>query len=108
MITSQQYFLNEVKKMTTIKVTISKESKERAERILKSMGVTMSQAIKIFIAQINHTKSLPLYFGNNKDLDDLEDGWFNEETKKAIEDVKKNRNLSTYKNVEELRKELNL
>ena len=107
MIASQQYFLNEVK-MTTIKVTISKESKERAERILKSMGVTMSQAIKIFIAQINNTKSLPLYFGNNKDLDDLEDGWVNEETKKAIEDAEKGIGVKTYKNVDELRKELDL
>lgn len=94
--------------MTTIKVTISKESKERAERILKSMGVTMSQAIKIFIAQINHTKSLPLYFGNNKDLDDLEDGWFNEKTKKTIEDAEKGIGVKTYKNVDELRKELDL
>lgn len=95
-------------KMSTIQVRISEEAKERAEKILKSMGVTMSQAIKIFIAQINNTKSLPLYFGNNKELDDLEDGWLNEKTKKAIDDVKKNKNISSYKNVDELRKELGL
>lgn len=79
--------------MTDIRVIVDNELKHKAEKILKELDLTMSQAVRMLLKQIVKRKELPFnpYQRN-----------FNNETKQAISRSNKKENLVAYKNSKEL------
>jgi len=69
-----------VKETTSIKLDV--EIKEKAKEIFKELGITMGEAVNIFLSQVALHKGLP-----------FEVKIPNEETKKAIEDARKGINM---------------
>ncbi len=70
------------KETTSIKLDV--EAKKRAKEIFKELGITMGEAVNIFLSQVALHKGLP-----------FEVKIPNEETKKAIEDARKGINMET-------------
>ena len=71
-----------VKETTSIK--LDKEIKESAKKIFKELGLTMGEAVNIFLNQVTLHKGLP-----------FEVKIPNEDTKKAINDARKGINMQT-------------
>ena len=69
--------------------------KDQTEQIFKTLGLTTSQAITLFLHQVNIYQGLPF----NINIPD-------HETRQALEDARLHRNLSTFNNVEALFLEL--
>ena len=67
-----------------IQARIDAELKANVDAILDDMGMTASQAIKMFYRQIEALKALP-----------FQPRRYNEETEQAIADVKARRNLTS-------------
>lgn len=44
---------------TTLQIRVDKKMKSEASKIFKSMGLDMSTGMKIFLAQVVNTKSIP-------------------------------------------------
>lgn len=44
---------------TTLQIRVDKKMKSDASKILKSMGLDMSTGMKLFLAQVVNTKSIP-------------------------------------------------
>ncbi len=45
---------------TTLQIRIDKKDKDGAKKVFDKMGMTLSTAIKLFLAQARKTKSLPI------------------------------------------------
>ncbi len=45
--------------MANIQIRISDEEKNEAQRVLKSMGLTLSGAVKMFLRKTVHDKKIP-------------------------------------------------
>ena len=71
-----------IKETTSIKLDV--EIKNRAKEIFKELGITMGEAVNIFLSQVALHKGLP-----------FEVKIPNEETKKAIEDARKGINMES-------------
>ncbi len=71
-----------VKETTSIKLDV--EIKNRAKEIFKELGITMREAVNIFLNQLTLHKGLP-----------FEVKIPNKETTKAIEDVRKGINMES-------------
>ena len=71
-----------VKETTSIKLDV--EIKEKAKEIFKELGITMGEAVNIFLSQVALHKGLP-----------FEVKIPNEETKKAIDDARKGINMES-------------
>ncbi len=57
---------------TTLTIRIDKEDKEKAEKILKKLGLTLSAAINIFIKAIIRNNGIPFALTNDTfDYDSL-------------------------------------
>jgi len=69
-----------IKETTSIK--LDKEIKEKAKVIFKELGMTMGEAVNIFLTQVTLQKGLPF---------DVKIP--NDETKKAIEEARKGINM---------------
>ena len=69
-----------VKETTSIKLDV--EVKAKAKEIFKELGITMGEAVNIFLSQVALHKGLP-----------FEVKIPNEETKKAIEETRKGINM---------------
>ena len=69
-----------VKETTSIKLDV--EVKAKAKEIFKELGITMGEAVNIFLSQVALHKGLP-----------FEVKIPNEETKKAIEEARKGINM---------------
>ncbi|MCQ3907249.1 MAG: type II toxin-antitoxin system RelB/DinJ family antitoxin [Mycoplasmoidaceae bacterium] len=50
---------------TTLTIRIDKEDKEKAEKILKKLGLTLSAAINIFIKAIIRNNGIPFVLTND-------------------------------------------
>ena len=74
--------ITSVKETTSIKLDV--EVKAKAKEIFKELGITMGEAVNIFLNQVALHKGLP-----------FEVKVPNEETKKAIEDARKDINMET-------------
>ena len=79
--------------MTDIRVVVDDQLKHHAEKVLKELDLTMSQAVRMLLKQIVRKKELPFnpYQRN-----------FNQETREAIARSDKKENLRSYKNTEEM------
>ncbi len=82
-------------KSAILTIRIDPALKQETEKILRDMGLTPSLAITLFYTQINLQHELPFQI-------DLP----NNETFKAIDDIKNHRNTKTFNDVNELRKDL--
>lgn len=82
-------------KTTTIQIRVDEDLKKQVSKILSRMQLTMSGAIKMFLGQIANQGRIPLQY--------LE---FNEETKKAMDEVDRDENMMEFDTVEELMEEL--
>jgi DNA-damage-inducible protein J len=71
-----------IKETTSIKLDV--EVKSKAKEIFKELGITMGEAVNIFLSQVALHKGLP-----------FEVKIPNEETKKAIEDARKGINMES-------------
>ena len=71
-----------IKETTSIK--LDKETKSKAKEIFKELGLTMGEAVNIFLAQVALNKGLP-----------FEVKIPNKETKKAIEEARQGINMSS-------------
>lgn len=82
-------------KTTTIQIRVDEDLKKRVSKILSGMQISMSGAIKMFLGQIDNQGRIPLEY--------LE---FNDETKKAMDEVDRDENMMEFDTVEELMEEL--
>lgn len=84
-------------KTATIAVRIEPEVKREVEKILNKIGLSTAEAVNVFFRQVQLTKGIPFAVEIP-----------NKETRKAIEDSRKGRNLRKAKNTAELFKELGI
>jgi DNA-damage-inducible protein J len=79
--------------MSDIRVIVDNNLKSNAEMILEGLDLTMSQAVRMFLKQIVKTGELP--FNPYQKT-------FNKETESAMKRAKSKKNITTYKNVDEM------
>jgi DNA-damage-inducible protein J len=84
-------------KTDMIRARVEPKLKSDAEKILDSLGMTASDAIRIFYKQVVLRKGLP--------FDVMIP---NAETRRAMNDVRNKRNLTEYKDTDEMFKDLGL
>lgn len=72
----------------TVRAKVSHLTKVGAEKVLKQLGLTMSEAINLMLVQVKLRQALPfgLYVTNQP----------NAETIKAMEDIENDKNLTAY------------
>lgn len=80
-----------------IRARIEPELKHDVDKILKKLGLSVSQAISLFYAQVKIKKGLPF---------DVKIP--NETTRKTFENTDKGRGIKTFRNKEELFKDVGL
>jgi DNA-damage-inducible protein J len=86
--------------MSTVKANINPELKKEAEDCLKKLGLTSSQAIRMFYSQIALKKGLPFEVSIPHTP--------NKKTVEAIENARKGIDLHEVDNIEQLKKELDV
>ena len=86
-----------MQKTTTVRARVETKLKDDAEAVLQKLGLTTSQAITIYLKQITLYKGIP-----------FEVKIPNETTLKALENAKRKKNIETFKNTEELFKNLEI
>jgi len=84
-------------KDTAIRIRINQRTKNNAENILRSMGMTMSQAITIYLVQIIANRSIPFNIEAP-----------NKETVKVIKEARVGKGLVRSKNINALFDELGI
>lgn len=82
-------------KSTYVRTRVEPELKKSIERILDSLGLTMSEAIYLYLKQIELYKGLPFDVRLPNDA-----------TLAAIKDIQENQRLKTFDSVEDLIKDL--
>ncbi len=85
-------------KTDTLHIRIEPIVKQRAEETLNDLGLSITEAINVFLNQVILNDGIPFEIRKPK---------FNKETIQALEDTKNGKNLSkTFDNVDEMFKEL--
>lgn len=85
-------------KTETLHIRVKPNVKQKAEETLNDLGLSISEAINVFLNQIILYDGIPFEIRKPK---------INMETLKAIEDTKEGKNLSkTFDNVDEMFEEL--
>lgn len=87
-------------KTENLSIRIEPEIKKEAEATLDYLGLTMAEAVKIFLKQVIMTDSIPF---------DIKVPRYNKETLEAIKEAKeisKNSSAKTYATVNELMEDL--
>jgi DNA-damage-inducible protein J len=77
-------------KTATIRARVEPELKRGAEAVLKKIGLTSSEAITLFLAQVKLTKGLPFPLRVP-----------NKETRRAIREARARKNVETFYSVSE-------
>jgi DNA-damage-inducible protein J len=72
-------------KTQTVRARVEPALKRDAEAILKRLGLTSSEAITLFLAQVKLTKSIPFPLGIP-----------NAETRRALKQARARRNIETF------------
>lgn len=84
-------------KETVVRARVEPELKENAERVLHRLGLNTSQAITLFLKQVELRQGLPFPV-------ELP----NDETLKTFRDTDQGKNLKQFKNAEELFEDLGI
>ncbi len=85
-------------KTDTLHVRVEPRVKERAEETLKDLGLSITEAINVFLNQVILNDGIPFEIRKPK---------YNKETIQAMEDTKNSKNLSKiFDNVDEMFEEL--
>ena len=85
-------------KTDTLHIRIEPSVKQRAEKTLNDLGLSITEAINVFLNQVILNDGIPFEIRKPK---------FNKETIQAIEDTKNGKNLSkTFDSVNEMFEEL--
>ncbi len=85
-------------KTDTLHIRIEPNVKTRAESTLSDLGISITEAVNIFLRQVILNDGIPFAIMKPR---------YNSETEEAIEDVKNGKNISkTFDSVEEMFKEL--
>ena len=85
-------------KTDTLHIRVEPSVKQKAEKTLNDLGLSITEAINVFLNQVILNDGIPFEIKKPK---------FNKETIQAIEDTKSGKNLSkTFDNVDEMFKEL--
>jgi len=84
-------------KETVVRAHVDPELKDNVDRILKPLGLTTSQAITLFLKQIEMRKGLPFVVESP-----------NPETLKTFKDTDRDQNLQRFENMEGLFSDLDL
>mgnify|MGYP003304839863 FL=1 len=85
-------------KTDTLHIRIEPSVKQKAEETLNELGLSIADAINVFLKQVILNDGIPFEIRKPK---------FNKETIEAIEDAKKGKNLSkTFNNADEMFEEL--
>ena len=82
-------------KNSTIKIRVDSELKRKTKETLDNLGLTTTQAVTIFLKQVVLQKDLPFLLSMP-----------NAKTRKAIDNLIKRRNVSTFENTDALFKNL--
>ena len=86
-------------KTDTLHIRIEPSVKQRAEETLKDLGLSITEAINVFLNQVILNDGIPF---------EIKKPRYNKETIQAIEDTKSSKNLSkSFDNVKEMFEELN-
>lgn len=86
-----------------VQIRMDAELKKETEKALKSMGLTMSTAITLFCRQVINQGRIPFDIVMPQHSEN-----FNKETRKAMDDTLKGKNLSrTFDTVDEMWDDLN-
>lgn len=87
-----------------VQIRMDADLKKETEAALKSMGLTMSSAINMFCHQIINQRRIPFEIVMPSPHSEIP----NKETRKAMDDVLKGKNLSrTYDSIDEMWEDLN-
>ena len=85
-------------KTDTLHIRVEPSVKQKAEKTLNDLGLSITEAINVFLNQVILNDGIPFEIKKPK---------FNKATIQAIEDTKSGKNLSkTFDNVDEMFKEL--
>lgn len=85
-------------KTDTLHIRVEPSVKQKAEETLSDLGLSITEAINVFLNQVILNDGIPFEIRKPK---------FNKETIQAIEDTKNGKNLSkTFDNVDEMFEEL--
>ncbi len=85
-------------KTDTLHIRIEPSVKQRAEETLKDLGLSITEAINVFLNQVILNDGIPFEIRKPR---------YNKETIQAMEDTKNGKNLSkTFDNVNEMFEEL--
>ena len=85
-------------KTDTLHIRIEPNIKKKAEETLKDLGLSITDAINVFLNQVILCDGIPFEIRKPR---------YNKETVEVLEDVKNNKNLSqTFDNIDEMFKEL--
>jgi len=88
---------SKTKKTTTVRARIEPELKEDTEKVFEKIGLSTSDAIRLFLQQVRLHKGIPF---------PLEIP--NEDTLEAFREVDSDKELQTYENVDEMFGDLGL
>ena len=85
-------------KTDTLHIRVEPDVKQKAEETLNDLGLSISEAINVFLNQVILNDGIPF---------EIKKPRFNKETIQAIEDTKNGKNLSkTFDSVDEMFEEL--
>ncbi len=85
-------------KTDTLHIRVEPSVKQKAEKTLNDLGLSITEAVNVFLNQVILNDGIPFEIRKPK---------LNKETMQAIEDTKKEKNLSkTFNNVDEMFEEL--
>lgn len=85
-------------KTDTLHIRVKPDVKEKAEETLNYLGLSITEAVNVFLNQVILQEGIPFKIEKPK---------YNKETLQAMEDVKNNKNVSkTFDTVEEMFEEL--
>lgn len=86
-------------KTDTLHVRVEPSIKQKAEKTLNDLGLSITEAINVFLNQVILNDGIPFEIKKPK---------YNKATIQALEDTKNQKNLSkTFNNVDEMFEELN-
>ena len=86
-------------KTDTLHIRVEPSVKQKAEKTLNDLGLSITDAINVFLNQVILNDGIPFEIKKTK---------YNKETIQAIEDTKNGKNLSkTFDSVDEMFEELN-